>query len=121
MVVGRGAAVEGSVRYNARPQGWGSSSDGRAPRSQRGGRGFDSLLLHHPCSLRSLGWWRRGLLAGSLAALGRETWARFPSGSNLRDRSGFASLASGVAERGATGGSAPHLPAKSASLRSPPE
>ena len=26
---------------------WGSSSAGRAPRSQRGGRGFKSLLLHH--------------------------------------------------------------------------
>src|SRR5512146_2347813 len=26
---------------------WGSSSVGRAPRSQRGGRGFKSLLLHH--------------------------------------------------------------------------
>ena len=26
---------------------WGSSSAGRAPRSQRGGRGFNPLLLHH--------------------------------------------------------------------------
>lgn len=29
---------------------WGSSSAGRAPRSQRGGRGFESLLLHQPPS-----------------------------------------------------------------------
>jgi hypothetical protein len=28
------------------PARWGSSSAGRAPRSQRGGRGFKSLLLH---------------------------------------------------------------------------
>ena len=28
------------------PHSWGSSSAGRAPRSQRGGRGFESLLLH---------------------------------------------------------------------------
>jgi hypothetical protein len=26
---------------------WASSSAGRAPRSQRGGRGFESLLVHH--------------------------------------------------------------------------
>src|ERR1700730_10326005 len=32
-------------RYNTRLS-WGSSSAGRAPRSQRGGRGFESLLLH---------------------------------------------------------------------------
>src|ERR1700680_4411136 len=31
--------------YNT-PLSWGSSSAGRAPRSQRGGRGFESLLLH---------------------------------------------------------------------------
>src|SRR5579863_822773 len=31
--------------YNTRLS-WGSSSAGRAPRSQRGGRGFESLLLH---------------------------------------------------------------------------
>src|SRR6185295_6706770 len=29
------------------PTPWGSSSAGRAPRSQRGGRGFESLLLRH--------------------------------------------------------------------------
>ena len=28
------------------PLAWGSSSAGRAPRSQCGGRGFDPLLLH---------------------------------------------------------------------------
>src|SRR5271165_1205849 len=27
--------------------GWASSSAGRAPRSQRGGRGFESPLVHH--------------------------------------------------------------------------
>ena len=32
--------------YNV-PLRWGSSSVGRAPRSQRGGRGFNPLLLHH--------------------------------------------------------------------------
>ena len=34
------------VQYRP-PAPWGSSSAGRAPRSQRGGRGFESLLLHH--------------------------------------------------------------------------
>jgi hypothetical protein len=37
---------------------WGSSSAGRAPRSQRGGRGFNPLLLHHllfQTSLKLLG------------------------------------------------------------------
>ena len=29
---------------------WGNSSAGRAPRSQRGGRGFESHLLHHSTS-----------------------------------------------------------------------
>jgi hypothetical protein len=29
---------------------WGRSSAGRAPRSQCGGRGFDPLRLHQPCS-----------------------------------------------------------------------
>ena len=35
---------------------WGSSSAGRAPRSQRGGREFNPPLLHHPSLLRSFGW-----------------------------------------------------------------
>ncbi len=42
------------VQYRP-PAPWGSSSAGRAPRSQRGGRGFESLLLHHfhlPSSFR---------------------------------------------------------------------
>ena len=44
---------------------WASSSAGRAPRSQRGGRGFESLLVHQhllqaqqltqPCEIRSVG------------------------------------------------------------------
>ena len=31
---------------------WGSSSAGRAARSQRAGRGFESLLLHFGCARR---------------------------------------------------------------------
>jgi hypothetical protein len=34
----------------ARYHRWGCSSAGRAPRSQRGGRRFESAHLHHSCS-----------------------------------------------------------------------
>src|SRR5882672_1857552 len=41
-------AASGTILYNPAPsEKWGSSSAGRAPRSQCGGRGFDPLLLHH--------------------------------------------------------------------------
>ena len=37
----------GNRRESLSARRWGSSSAGRAPRSQRGGRGFNPLLLHH--------------------------------------------------------------------------
>ena len=43
---GVGAAFVGQVFV------WGSSSVGRAPGSQSGGRGFDPHLLHHPISCK---------------------------------------------------------------------
>src|SRR6266480_601013 len=35
---------------------WASSSAGRAPRSQRGGRGFESLLVHQTTLLLSIAY-----------------------------------------------------------------
>lgn len=69
----------------ARPV-WGRSSVGRASRSQREGRGFDSLRLHHPTSSRGhpssrerrctarllLGIGRRGPTAQGAGARGSE-------------------------------------------------
>ena len=52
------------------PAPWGSSSAGRAPRSQRGGRGFESLLLHHLPSFSSPAKVSRGA-TGALRPAGR--------------------------------------------------
>ena len=44
---------DNNLVYKGIQQLWGSSSVGRAPRSQRGGREFESPLLHHLLSLKT--------------------------------------------------------------------
>jgi hypothetical protein len=49
----RTSATLGPGRRPARPVPWGCSSAGRAPRSHRGGQGFESPHLHHLPTVRS--------------------------------------------------------------------